>query len=137
MASPLARDEFVAYLSAPSDKTRPCIRSTACTYVKAMGSSRVADALGPSTFDLGDVVAGAPLTVYLVIPPEKLASHRGLLRLWVGTLLTAVTRRRHIPRRRTLFLLDECPSWANSRRCTRRSRCFEGMVFRCGRSGRI
>jgi hypothetical protein len=27
--SPLARDEFIAYLAAPSDKTRPCIRTTA------------------------------------------------------------------------------------------------------------
>ena len=31
VTSPLARDEFVAYLAAPSDRTRPCIRSTACT----------------------------------------------------------------------------------------------------------
>jgi type IV secretion system protein VirD4 len=34
VVNPLARDEFVAYLSAPSDKTRPCIRTTACTYMK-------------------------------------------------------------------------------------------------------
>jgi type IV secretion system protein VirD4 len=104
----LARDEFVSYLSAPSDKTRPCIRTTACTYVKALGSSAVADCLGPSTFNLRDVVAGVPMTIYLVIPPDKLTSHRGLLRLWIGTLLTAMSRRRRIPRQRTLFILDEC-----------------------------
>jgi type IV secretion system protein VirD4 len=48
------------------------------------------------------------LSIYVVIPPEKLDSHRALLRLWVGTLLTAVSRRRHVPNQRTLFLLDEC-----------------------------
>ncbi len=106
--SNLARDEFVAYLSAPADKTRPCIRSTAITYVKMLGSQAVAQTLGPSTFDLADVVRGTPMTIYLVIPPEKLDSHKGLLRLWVATLLTAVTSRRHIPPLRTLFLLDEC-----------------------------
>lgn len=106
--SPLARDEFVSYLSAPSDKTRPCIRSTASTYVKALGSASVAKTLESSTFDLRDVVFGAPLSVYIVIPPEKLESHRSLLRLWVGALLTAITRRRRLPERRTLFLLDEC-----------------------------
>jgi type IV secretion system protein VirD4 len=83
------------------------VRTTACTYVKALGSASVAEALGASTFRLQDVVAGRPLSVYIVIPPEKLESHRALLRLWVGTLLTAVTSRRVIPSARTLFLLDE------------------------------
>jgi len=108
VVSPLARDEFVSYLAAPSDKTRPCIRSTATTYVKALGSSRVAATLESSSFDLADVVAGKPMTIYLVIPPEKLESHKTLLRLWISTLLTAVTSRREIPRLRTLFILDEC-----------------------------
>jgi type IV secretion system protein VirD4 len=103
----LARDEFVSYLAAPSDRTRPCIRSTATTFVKCLGSEKVARTLTTSTFDLADLVAGKPLTVYLVIPPEKLESHRTLLRLWVGTLMTAVVRRKRLPPRRTLFLLDE------------------------------
>jgi type IV secretion system protein VirD4 len=103
----LARDEIVGYLSHPAKETRPSVRTTACTYVKALGSSRVAETLGPSSFDLADVVKGAPLTIYVVIPPEKLESHRALLRLWVGTLLTAVTSRKVIPQSRTLFILDE------------------------------
>ena len=103
----LARDEFVAYLAIPEDRTRPCVRSTATTYVKALGSADVARTLEASSFDLQDVVDGKPLTIYLVIPPEKLESHRALLRLWIGTLLTAVTSRRRLPRRRTLFLIDE------------------------------
>jgi type IV secretion system protein VirD4 len=53
------------------------------------------------------VYEGKPLTIYIVIPPEKLESHRALLRLWVGTLLTAVVRRTTMPRQRTLFLIDE------------------------------
>jgi type IV secretion system protein VirD4 len=47
------------------------------------------------------------MTIYLVLPPEKLLSHRGLLRLWVVTLLTVVMRRARLPKMRTLFLLDE------------------------------
>lgn len=105
--SPLARDEFVAYLAAPQDKTRPCIRTTALTFVKCLGSTAVARALERSSFDLGDLLAERPVTVYLVLPPEKMLSHRALLRLWVVTLLTTVMRRRRLPRQRTLFLLDE------------------------------
>jgi type IV secretion system protein VirD4 len=105
--SPLARDEFVAYLAAPSDKTRPCIRTTATTFVKCLGSTCVAKSLEKSTFDLCDLLNNKPMTIYLVLPPEKLLSHRGLLRLWVVTLLTVVMRRARLPKVRTLFLLDE------------------------------
>ena len=105
--SPLARDEFVAYLAAPSDKTRPCIRTTATTFVKCLGSSSVSRSLEKSTFDLNDLLNNKPMTIYLVLPPEKLLSHRGLLRLWVVTLMTVVMRRNRLPRQRTLFLLDE------------------------------
>jgi type IV secretion system protein VirD4 len=107
VSNPMARDEFVGYLSHPSKETRPSVRTTACTYIKALGSASVAEALGPSSFSLRDVVEGRPLTIYVIIPPEKLESHRALLRLWVGTLLTAVTSRKEIPPARTLFLLDE------------------------------
>jgi len=105
--SPLARDEFVAYLAAPADKTRPCIRTTATTFVKCLGSSAVARCLEKSTFDLCDLLNNKPMTIYLVLPPEKLLSHRALLRLWVVTLMTVVMRRTRLPKQRTLFLLDE------------------------------
>jgi type IV secretion system protein VirD4 len=105
--SPLARDEFVAYLAAPADKTRPCIRTTATTFVKCLGSTAVSRSLERSTFQLNDLLHNKPMTVYLVLPPEKLHSHRALLRLWVVTLLTTVMRRTRLPKLRTLFLLDE------------------------------
>jgi len=105
--NPLARDEFVAYLSAPSDKTRPCIRTTACTYMKCLGSEAVSRAMEKSTFDLKSILDGEPVTVYLVIPPEKLESHRAVLRAWIATLLTAVLRRTRLPDLRTLFIVDE------------------------------
>ena len=41
------------------------------------------------------------------MPPEKLTSHRCLLRVWVGVLLTTIMRRKRIPKQRTLFVLDE------------------------------
>ncbi len=67
----------------------------------------VADATSRSSFDLGDVTAGEPLSVYLVIPPDKLESHRNLLRLWIGVLMSALMRRRAPVPRSTLLILDE------------------------------
>lgn len=104
----VAWDQFVAYLNAPHEQTRPCIRTTACSYVSALGSEQVVETLRTSSFRLQDVYDGKPLSIYIVIPPDKLESHKALLRLWVGTLLTTIMRRTTMPRQRTLFLLDEC-----------------------------
>lgn len=60
-----------------------------------------------STFDLDGVTRGDPLSIFLVIPPDKLQSHRNLLRVWVGTLMAALMRRRAPMRHNTLFILDE------------------------------
>jgi type IV secretion system protein VirD4 len=105
--SEFVRDEFVGFLHHCAERTRDSVLSTATTYVKALGSTPVAKALETSTIDLADVIAGRPLSIYIVIPPGKLKSHRALTRLWVSTLLTAVMSRKAIPERRTLFVLDE------------------------------
>ena len=105
--SQLAHDEFVAYLNHPTDKTRPCVLSSATTFVKALGSPEVSKCLDSSSIDLADVVAGKPFTIYIIIPPDKLNSHKALMRVWVATLLTAVMRRKVIPEHKTLFILDE------------------------------
>jgi type IV secretion system protein VirD4 len=106
--SRMARDQFIAYLNAPPRETRPGIRTMACSYINALCSDAVEKCLRKSSFSLRDLYDGKPLTIYIVIPPDKLDSHKALLRLWVGTLLTTVMRRKNMPRQRTLFLLDEC-----------------------------
>ena len=105
--SRMARELFIAYLAAPTERTRPCIRSVASNYISVFGSEQVVTTLRTSSFRLRDVYDGKPLSIYIIIPPDKLESHKALLRLWVGTLMTAVMRRSVMPRLRTLFLLDE------------------------------
>ncbi len=46
-----------------------------------------------STIKLADVIEGKPLDIFICIPPEKMKSHKCLVRLWTGTLLTAIMRR--------------------------------------------
>jgi type IV secretion system protein VirD4 len=60
-----------------------------------------------SSFDLEGITDGDPLSLFLVIPPDKLQSHRNLLRVWIGTLMAALMRRRAPMRHNTLFILDE------------------------------
>lgn len=68
---------------------------------------RVQTSLSGTSFDLQQVTSGAPMSIYLVLPPHMLESHSRLLRLWLGTLLTCITRRRARPPLSTLFILDE------------------------------
>ena len=105
--TPFVREEFAAFLQHSAEKTRESVLSTATTFVKALGSEPVAKCLEDSTIALADIVAGKPLDVFITVPPEKLKSHRALIRLWVGTLITAVMRRKALPERKTLFVLDE------------------------------
>jgi type IV secretion system protein VirD4 len=104
----MAHDEILAFLQMPDRETRSSVLAVVHSYIKAFLSERVARTLEKSSFSLSDVVNGKPLSIYLIIPPSKLRSHRALLILWIGTLLQAITSRKYIPRQRTLFLLDEC-----------------------------
>ncbi len=104
---PLAHGEIAAYLTQPERETRPSVLATARSYFKPLFSDRIESCFGKSTFPLTSVMNSEPMTIYLVIPPNKLESHRRLIRLWVATLMAAITARRQIPELPTLFLLDE------------------------------
>lgn len=99
--------EIAAYLQHADPPTRPSVLATARSYLKAMNTDPVTACMADSTISLRGVVEGLPQTIFITVPPEKLKSHRFLLRAWVAVLLTAVMRRREIPERRTLFVLDE------------------------------
>lgn len=103
----MAYEEFSAFMMMPERDTRPSVLATLNGYLKPFMSAQVAKTLASSSFDLNDVRTGKPLTIYIVIPPDKLSSHAGLLRLWIGTLFEAIISREEIPALKTLFLLDE------------------------------
>jgi type IV secretion system protein VirD4 len=104
----LARQELVAYLQHEQDKCRPSVKSTAQTMTKSLGSERVRSSLARTSFDLQGWLRGDPIDIFLIFPPDKLESHRNLLRLILGALTVVLLRRQEIPEHRTLLLLDEC-----------------------------
>ena len=104
--------EIASFLQMP-DLTRGGVLATAESYLRPFLSERVEAAFAKSSFPLSDVVDGKPLSIYLILPPDKLQSHKALLKLWVGMLLKAITSRTEAPALRTLFLLDECSQLGN------------------------
>ncbi|MEL6989439.1 MAG: type IV secretory system conjugative DNA transfer family protein, partial [Bacteroidota bacterium] len=93
----MAYSEIASFLAMPETGTRPSVYAVANSYIKALMSDRVMRTLSNSSFALKDVVAGKPISIYIIIPPDKLKSHQTLLRLWIGTLFKAFTSRRQIP----------------------------------------
>ncbi len=91
-----------------TEQTRSGILSTTQSYLKVVNSDSALRSITRSTIDLDALRDGAPITIYIVIPPDKLESHGALLRLWVGALMLTVMGRKRRPKRSTLFLLDEC-----------------------------
>jgi type IV secretion system protein VirD4 len=107
-ANGVARQELVAYLQHESDRCRPSVRSTAQAMVKCLGSQAVRRLFARTSFELSGWLRGDPMDIFVIFPPDKLASHRAVLRLILGTLLSVLLRRPAPPGERTLLLLDEC-----------------------------
>lgn len=94
-------------LNLKAKETLGGILSFAQESVDFLRGDRIEAGIGSTTFDTTDVTTGAPLSIYLVLPPHMLESHGRLLRLWLGSLITCITRRRGRPPHSTLFILDE------------------------------
>ncbi|GAA4160271.1 hypothetical protein GCM10022251_38110 [Phytohabitans flavus] len=91
-----------------ADKERSGVLSTAHSYLTPYISDALNNYLNTSSISPSLIADGDNYTIYIVIPPSKLLSHSILLRMWVATMLSAIVQRRTKPRKRTLFMLDEC-----------------------------
>jgi type IV secretion system protein VirD4 len=60
-----------------------------------------------STIDLDALVAGEPMSIYIIVPPLRLSAYSPLLRIWLSGLILAMTQRKTQPKERTLMLCDE------------------------------
>lgn len=106
----LAYQEFASFLQLAERETRPSVLATAQSYIKTFNSERVSEMLEQSSFSLQEFADGKPMSIYIIIPPERLESHRPLLRIILASLFAAVFSRKKIPNPRTLFLIDEAGS---------------------------
>lgn len=103
-----AYEEISNYLHT-TDVTRSGIHATACSYFSVIASEAAQRTVNTSTIDLTAVRRGDPITIYLVVPPTKLASHAPLFRLWTAALMSAaLSREGALPKYRSLFAIDEC-----------------------------
>ncbi|MCA2668839.1 MAG: type IV secretory system conjugative DNA transfer family protein, partial [Microcystis sp. M045S2] len=104
----MAYQEIAMFLQLPEKETRPSVLSTAQTYLRFLLAPNVCRTFGKSSFTMSEIIDGERVSVYMILPPDKLMSHASILKVWVGVLFRAITSRRTIPAKRTVFMLDEC-----------------------------
>ncbi|NIJ18319.1 type IV secretory system conjugative DNA transfer family protein [Sphingobium vermicomposti] len=89
-----------------SDREAAGVLSAAQRHTHFLDSPRMTAVLGQSDFAFADLKA-TPATVFLVLPPDRLATYARWLRLMVAQGLTDLARAGAAPTRPVLFLLDE------------------------------
>lgn len=131
MPNPFARAQISSLLSLSADNTRSCIVSVLHQHLRVFASAPVQKALAKTTFDLDAVREGRPMTIYIVVPPNKLRSHAALLRLWMSALMTLMMQRRRAPELPTLLLLDELAQLGRMEQVTEAVTLARGYGVRC------
>ncbi|ODP37497.1 type IV secretory system conjugative DNA transfer family protein [Sphingomonas turrisvirgatae] len=89
-----------------SDREAAGVLSAAQRHTHFLDSPRMTAVLGTSDFSFADVKTRA-ITVYLVLPPDRLATYARWLRLMLAQGLTDLARAPASATRPVLFLLDE------------------------------
>ncbi|MBK9009880.1 type IV secretory system conjugative DNA transfer family protein [Novosphingobium sp.] len=89
-----------------SDREAAGVLSAAQRHTHFLDSPRMTAVLGRSDFAFADLKA-TPASVFLVLPPDRLATYARWLRLMLAQGLTDLARAPSSPPRSVLFLLDE------------------------------
>jgi type IV secretion system protein VirD4 len=102
-----ARAAFISFLSLPDKETRPSVLATVQSHLRLFDSDLTRRLTDTSSMDLDALIAGKPMSLYIIVPPFRLSAYRPLLRMWLSGLILAMTRRKAPPKQRTLMLCDE------------------------------
>lgn len=112
--APFAYQEIARFLGISADQTRAGVLATAHQPLTFLGLEAVQASLDTTSIPLDVMQRGEEsFTLYLVLPPEKLYPLRGLLRLWIGTLLNLMVTRRRRTTPATLLLVDEAAQFGH------------------------
>jgi type IV secretion system protein VirD4 len=128
---PFAYQQFVSFLGHEGEKVRSSVLSVAQQHMRIFASQAVQHAVATTSFDLEKVRTGAPLTIYIVMPPPRIVSHGALIRLWLSTLLGVITDRAQAPQLPTIFIVDELAQLGGLRAFKEAVTLLRGYGLRC------
>lgn len=91
------------------EKEKSSTMTTVSRHLRFLDTLAVAQSTKTSSFDPALLRSGK-MTVYLILPPERMAAQAPLLRLWIVSMLRAVVRGGLQERNKVHLLLDEAAS---------------------------
>jgi type IV secretion system protein VirD4 len=103
---PMSYYEISSWLQ-KSDAERSRILSAINVKIKALSTEAAQESFKKSTVTPAEIMEGKPVSVYLMIPPDRMPTHYSLLNIWIGTLLRCARDRQFRAEFPMLFLLDE------------------------------
>lgn len=89
-----------------ADRERGSVLSTARRNTAFLDDPRIVATLSRSDFDLA-AIKSELMTVYLVMPANKISTNARFVRLFIGSVITAITASSKQPPHRVIFVLDE------------------------------
>lgn len=89
-----------------ADRERGSVLSTAKVNTAFLDDPRIAAVVSRSDFDLANIKAEL-MTVYLVLPANKIGPNARFVRAFIGSVIAAITSSTTQPAHRVAFLLDE------------------------------
>ena len=107
VANRAAKAAFASYLQLPERETRPSVLGTTLTHLRLLDSDLTRRLTDTSSIDVDALIAGEPMSLFIIVPPFRLSAFRPLLRVWLSGLILAMTQRSTPPAARTLMLCDE------------------------------
>ena len=102
-----ARAAFAGFLQLSDTGTRPSVLGTVQTHLRLFDSDLMRRLTDTSSIDIDALIAGEPMSLYIIVPPFRLTAYSPLLRAWLSGLILAMTQRKTQPKERTLMLCDE------------------------------
>jgi type IV secretion system protein VirD4 len=88
---------LASFLQLPDNSTRPGVLATAQVNLRLFESDLARKLTDTSSMDVDALIAGKPMSLYIVVPPFRLTAYRPLLRLWLSGLILAMTQRKQPP----------------------------------------
>ncbi len=102
-----ARAAMSSFLQLPEQGTRGSVLACTQAHLRLFDSELIQRLTDTSTIDIPALVAGEPMSLYIIVPPSRIVAYRPLLRVWISGLILAMTQRKKMPAERTLMLCDE------------------------------
>ncbi len=102
-----------------ADAERSRVLSAVTGKIKALNTEAVRESFKGSTVTPAEIMEGKPVSVYLMMPPERMPTHYSLLSIWIGTLLRCARDRRFRAEIPMLSSWMKLPHFHPCRKCRR------------------